>query len=507
MLEAHQVPPRAEPTVLEPPPRRPAETAEPTVLSELPVEAVEPTVLNSLPSIPERTETGKDRLIGAKVGDYVVEARLGSGGMGVVYRGTHPVIGKAVAIKVLQREISRDPDHVRRLVSEARSVNAIRHRGIVDIFGFGELPDGRPYLVMELLDGVPLDQLVEHEAPLAPAAVIPLLLEVADALSAAHKVGVIHRDLKPSNVFMVTPQHGPRYVKLLDFGLAKQAEDPGGATPQTRASVMVGTPHYIAPEQARGESVSPATDLYSLGAMAFELLTRRPPFEGPSAIEIIYHHLKAQAPRPSSVVRGIPRALDQLVLRLMEKDPARRPSSAEEVRAELLAIQSSLGRPGAGRRMPVPALVAGVVAIAAAGLSAILFARGSAPVPAAPAQAPARAEVIPAAEPPAPAAEPPPPETPVAVTEVRPAEARARPDPKVVRAALERMAAVNSRLERVRSAWGRERARRPPQDVRIFDVALESVGKQVARGRAKDLDDATRGMDEFVASALSGKEP
>ncbi|MBI3180687.1 MAG: serine/threonine protein kinase [Myxococcales bacterium] len=203
-----------------------------------------------------------DPLVGQQLGDYRVLAALGTGGMGIVYEGVQPVIGKSVAIKVLQWELAANPDEARRLLSEARVVNSIRHRGIVDIFGFGQLPDGRHYLVMELLEGSPFDKVLETNAPLDPIAALSALEEVLDALGAAHEAGVIHRDLKPSNIFLVTPPSGSAYVKLLDFGLAKQAPVGAKLTPQTRSDLVVGTPHYMAPSRrAPSRSAPPPTSI------------------------------------------------------------------------------------------------------------------------------------------------------------------------------------------------------------------------------------------------------
>ncbi len=297
-------------------------------------------------------EARKVSIVGTKCGEYDVVRVLGEGGMGYVYEGLQPMIGKRVAIKVLKSEIAWNPEQMQRLLAEARAVNAVRHRGIIDIFSFGELPDRRQYLVMELLEGFPLDQSLSQPTPLDLAETLSILDEVLDALGAAHRVGVVHRDLKPSNIFIVAPEHSVRYVKLLDFGLAKQAALPGGTTPQTRASMMIGTPNYMAPEQARGEAVGPATDLYALGVLAFEMLTRALPFDGPSPFEIIYKHLHEPPPKPSSLNPAVPPELDALVLRLLSKAPSDRPQTAEEVRDRVRAIAGLPPRPVARPSSP-----------------------------------------------------------------------------------------------------------------------------------------------------------
>jgi serine/threonine-protein kinase len=280
---------------------------------------------------------GKDFLVGKQIGEYVVRRRIGNGGMGVVYEGEHPAIGRKVAIKILRPDASEGV-RSRELLAEARAASAIRHRGIIDIFGFGTLKGVGQYLVMEYLNGRPLDEVIMDQAPMPPGEVIRILDEVLAALSAAHAEGVIHRDLKPGNVFLVRESNGSVYVKVLDFGLAKRSEAPGGNTPQTRASMIVGTPEYMAPEQACGQPVGPRTDLYAVGIIAFEMLTGRMPFQGASAMEVAMQQVQSPPPTLSSLVPDIAPELEELVLRLLAKKPAQRPASAEAVRRELKAI-------------------------------------------------------------------------------------------------------------------------------------------------------------------------
>lgn len=294
------------------------------------------------PPAPKAAAAPPDPLIGMRLGEYVVEKAIGSGGMGLVYRGVQPLIGKTVAIKVLQWETARNPEEVQRLLAEAQLVNAIRHRGIVDIFAFGSTPDGRNYLVMELLEGDALDAVIARRAPLPINEVLDVLDEILDALSAAHAAGVIHRDLKPQNVFIVSPAHGKKYIKLLDFGLAKKSIEPGGKAAQTRASMIVGTPYYMSPEQARGEEVSPQTDLYALGVLAYEMLTSRLPFEAPTPYEVITQHLNTPAPHVRALEQSVPEELDEMIAHMLQKAPADRPATANEVRQELNRLRKRL---------------------------------------------------------------------------------------------------------------------------------------------------------------------
>ncbi|MFT3836974.1 MAG: serine/threonine-protein kinase [Myxococcaceae bacterium] len=200
-----------------------------------------------------------DPLLGARLGEYEVFGLLGEGGMGVVYKALQPVIKKRVAIKVLKPSAMGDPSLVNRLVAEAEAVNSIGHRNIIDIFGLGRLPDGRPYIVMEYLDGEPLDVYLRNTGKVELGDALALISAICAPLGAAHRAGVIHRDLKPSNVFLCRQQDdGARYLKLLDFGLAKRSASLDGVTEQTSRAVIQGTPDFMAPEQVRGHAISPA---------------------------------------------------------------------------------------------------------------------------------------------------------------------------------------------------------------------------------------------------------
>jgi serine/threonine protein kinase len=305
------------------------------------------------------TPTSKSRpgLAGQRVGEYEIITRLGVGGMGEVYEGVQPVIGKRVAVKVLLPQFSSDEELIERFLAEARAVNAIRHRSIVDIFSFGVMPNGRHYFVMELLQGSGLDRIIRERAPIPALEALSWMDEVLDALDAAHAAGIIHRDIKPSNLFLVDEGRGRQYMKLLDFGIAKLGIRHGEATPQTNASMLIGTPDYMSPEQTRGKPITPATDLYAIGCVLFELVTGRRPFVGDNALQLMFLHADQEPPRASDLHPEVPAGVDELILSLMRKDPSARPASADEVRRSLAVLYEELspGRP-LGARTPAPSI-------------------------------------------------------------------------------------------------------------------------------------------------------
>ncbi|HTL38418.1 MAG TPA: protein kinase [Kofleriaceae bacterium] len=284
-------------------------------------------------------------LIGEEVGGYVVESELGRGGMGVVYAATHPMIGKRVAIKVIKHSLSNSPATVERFVQEARSVNQIGHPNIVDIFAFGALPDGRSYLIMDLLVGESLRKRVKRGA-LPVEDTVRILDEVASALAAAHDKGFIHRDLKPDNVYLVD-HHGKVDVKLLDFGLAKLLAPAGmsGRAFRTATGAMLGTPDYMSPEQLKGTGVDHRTDIYALGVVAFEVIAGERPrrySDGSFELEGL------TVPRFLAEGHGAPLALAELIDAMLSPNADQRPS--------LTAIRAVLKRVKSGQSEPVRAI-------------------------------------------------------------------------------------------------------------------------------------------------------
>ncbi len=285
----------------------------------------------------QTADPGADLAAGTDVGGYVIDGKIGEGGMGVVYGAKQPRIGKRVAIKILGRAFCGDPAVVARFEQEARFVNEIKHPNIVDVFQFGELPDKRSFFVMEWLDGEPLTARIDRGA-IPAAEAIEILDVICDALQAAHEHNVIHRDLKSDNVFLLTSR-GKRTVKLLDFGLAKLSgrgleESPVGSTKQ---GIVVGTPAYMSPEQARSQPVDGRTDVYALGVLAYKMLTGTLPFRGENTMDLIVQQLNAPPPQAIKLAPKTPPALSKLIVRMMAKAPADRPTLTEirELFAEL----------------------------------------------------------------------------------------------------------------------------------------------------------------------------
>lgn len=281
---------------------------------------------------------GGDPLLGEVVQSYKIQSLIGIGAMGMVYRGVHQIIGKAAAIKVLKADFSEDPDMVQRLIREARTVNAIRHPAIVDIFGFGTLPSGQPYIVMDLLEGNPLDQYIKSRAPMKLRHASPLLDELLSAICAAHAVGVIHRDLKPGNVFVESKPDGQLGIKVIDFGLAKMATRAGGSVKPTNPGTLLGTPAFMAPEQISGTKVTPATDLYAVGGIAYQMLTNRFPHQAPSAIEMLSLKMAQDPIPPKQLIPTLDVDLDGWVMKLLSREPEKRYQTAEEARRVLRRI-------------------------------------------------------------------------------------------------------------------------------------------------------------------------
>jgi serine/threonine-protein kinase len=250
---------------------------------------------------------------------YRLDARLATGGMGEVWRATDTSLGRPVAVKVLKSEYADDPQFRSRFETEARHAASLVHPGVASVYDFGEAApsDGsgvpRPFLVMELVDGQPLSALLRGGRPLDPDVVRDLMAQTADALGAAHRAGIVHRDVKPANL-LVTPD---RRIKITDFGIARASDGLG----LTRTGQVMGTPQYLSPEQARGGTATPASDVYSLGVVAFECLAGHRPFDADSPVATALAHLNDPVP---DLPPSVPADLAAVVRRAMDKDPAQR---------------------------------------------------------------------------------------------------------------------------------------------------------------------------------------
>ena len=281
-------------------------------------------------------------------GRYVFGELIATGGMGEVYRATDTALDRPVAIKLLKPEYADDPVNRARFDSEARHAAALHHPHVAAVYDVGEMPTAsgmlRPYLVMELVDGQPLSALLKAGRPLDPEAVRELLGQAGDALAAAHRAGIVHRDVKPANL-LVTPD---RDVKVTDFGIARAAS----ATAITGTGQVMGTPQYLSPEQARGEQATPASDVYSLGVLAFECLAGYRPFQKDTAVATALAHLHDPVP---ALPDSVPADLAAVVTKALSKDPKERYPDAAAFTAALR------GAPGQRSDTPangVPAVVA-----------------------------------------------------------------------------------------------------------------------------------------------------
>ena len=285
-----------------------------------------------------------DDLIGLTVGSYRVEKLLGKGGMGCVYMGVHPGIGSRVAIKFLHPEFSHDEKIVDRFFNEARAVNVIGHDNILKILDLNVTEDHRHYFVMEFLHGRPLQALLKHNVSVPLDVAGPILLQICEALEAAHKRGIVHRDLKPDNVYLITMKGKKNFVKVVDFGIARMTDDAGISTGKTQTGMVMGTPAYMSPEQGSGASnkIDGRSDVYSLGVMMFQLATGRLPFPGSNFGEVLIGHLQVTPPPPRSLNPLVPEAYEPLILKCLQKKQEDRYASMKELKHAIEACMDQL---------------------------------------------------------------------------------------------------------------------------------------------------------------------
>ncbi|MBX3471205.1 MAG: serine/threonine protein kinase, partial [Planctomycetes bacterium] len=304
-----------------------------TTSAARPAFGLEPSQAGAPPEPPKKaparfTDTGPVRA-GGRLGPYVVTAELARGGMGVVYRARHEGLGREVALKVLPLGALAGKDELARFRLEARAAARLRHPNVVVVHDVGE-SEGVVYLAMDLVAGRSLEALAAA-GPLDPREAATLCAKVADGLHHAHAQGVLHRDLKPANV-LVTPEGEPM---LVDFGLAKVVDAGEELAGPTRSGQLLGTPSYMAPEQAKGVYADARTDVYGLGGTLYTALTGEVPFDGPDLLRVLYRVINQDVTAPSSLRPGLDRDLETICLACLEKEPARRYASAAELADDL----------------------------------------------------------------------------------------------------------------------------------------------------------------------------
>lgn len=273
-------------------------------------------------------ERSDDPFVGSDIDRYHVLAPIGKGAMGCVYRARHNVLPTECAIKVLYGNFAVNQRLIERFRREAQAIGQMTHPNIVSVIDFGSTKEGLTFLVMELVEGMTLEKVITRQAPIEAARAAHIVRQIASGLSEAHRRGFVHRDVKPANI-MLRDDEGFEVVKILDFGVVGMLQAAANSK-LTAAGHIVGTPSYMAPEQARTSSVSPAADLYAVGCILYEMLTGSPPFEGMGVAEVLVKHMN-ERPRPLRDARG----LEKLALWLLEKDPEKRPSSALRLIAEI----------------------------------------------------------------------------------------------------------------------------------------------------------------------------
>lgn len=287
-------------------------------------------------------------------GRYQIVRKIGEGGMGSVFEAINTKIDKRVAMKLLSREHAADENAVHRFQREAKAACAIHHRNVVDVLDYGDLPDGSVYYVMEYLEGRDLDELIASERTLPWGRARPILLQAIRGLKAAHDAGVVHRDVKPANIFLVTPKmDDPAHVvKVLDFGIAKL--EAGKATKAlTAASQVIGTAWYMAPEQAHGRPVDARSDVYAMGVVMYHALSGEVPFPDDEVVRVLFLHATAEPPPLRSKAPEVPPAVEAVVMRCLEKDPATRFQTMRDLEHALSSIDEH-GRPTQPSTQPPP---------------------------------------------------------------------------------------------------------------------------------------------------------
>ncbi len=285
----------------------------------------------------QQVEAARQEAQAARVlGPYALHKLLGSGGMGEVYLAEHHLLKRPCAVKLVRPERASDPQVMNRFRREVEATARLKHPNTVAVFDYGRTGDGTFYYVMEYLDGLGLAEIVHRHGPLPPGRVVHVLRQICGALQEAHEAGLIHRDIKPSNILLCRHGGQPDVAKLVDFGLVRNLEGDVNESQQTRTDAIVGTPDYMSPEQADGDTLDARSDLYSLGATAFFMLTGKPPFSGKNALDVLFAHRQSQVP---SLGEQVPTELQQVIQRCLAKRPEERFADADQLDQALRACE------------------------------------------------------------------------------------------------------------------------------------------------------------------------
>ena len=303
----------------------------------------------SIPDVEAGSRDRRDPYVGCVIdGRYKVETILGEGGMGVVYRCTHTIIGKKLALKVLRADLARDGEVTERFLNEAKAASAIGNPHIIDISDFGQFPDGSTYFVMEYLTGRALNGIGADGERMSMARVLKVARQLGEGLAAAHASGIVHRDLKPDNIFLIERGGDKEFVKILDFGIAKVSTSEGKLT---RAGAVFGTPHYMSPEQAAGTSVDARGDVYSLGIILYELVSGKLPFDSDNFMGVLTQHMYKAPTLLAEVTPNaelLPPGLEAIVMKCLAKRPEQRYQSMDEFVADIDKVTAGI-KPTAAR--------------------------------------------------------------------------------------------------------------------------------------------------------------